>query len=104
MQQDDDDREDPFDTDTDESDDDFQPADREVKPELIATQKANQLIQAELAYQEANDTDIINEELARSGADPLPQVDQSALVETMHGEQALDVPVENHDLEEYVGD
>ena len=70
----------------------------------MATKKANELIRAELAYQEAQDTEIINDELQRSGAEPLPQVDQSEINETMHGAEAIDVPVENHDLEEYVGD
>ena len=70
----------------------------------MATKKANELIRAEPAYQEAQDTEIINDELQRSGAEPLPQVDQSEIAETMHGAEALDVPVGDHDLEEYVGD
>ena len=60
----------------------------------MATKKANELIRAELAYQEAQDTEIINDELQRSGAEPLPQVDQSEINETMHAAEALDVPVE----------
>ena len=33
----------------------------------MATKKANELIRAELAYQEAQDTETINDELQRSG-------------------------------------
>ena len=49
---------------------------------------------------------MINEELARSGTEGLPNaaVDQSGFGETMHGTAALDVPNENEDLDQYVGD
>ena len=49
---------------------------------------------------------MINEELARSGTEGLPNVsvDQSGFGETMHGTVALDVPIENEDLDQYVGD
>ena len=37
------------------------------REDLTGTQKAGQLVSMELSYQEAKDTELINEELARSG-------------------------------------
>lgn len=97
---DEDDRDDPFGS-SDDSDvsDDLMPD----RVDLTGTQKANTLVQEEMKYQEAQDTAVINQELARSGAQPLP-VDESALDDTVHDQRAGDISVGDQDLDQYVGD
>ena len=97
---DEDDRDDPFGS-SDDSDvsDDLMPD----RVDLSGTQKANTLVQEEMRYQEAQDTAVINQELARSGQQELP-VDESALHETVHDQRAGDISVGDQDLDQYVGD
>lgn len=88
---DEEDRDDPFDSDVTSEEDsgDLMP---ERADEEEETNDANELITAELVQQAKEETDLINEELARSGAEKLEAVPNSdALPENLDayvGDQA----------------
>ena len=68
------DRDDPFDTDETSEDDDLMPERLiENKNPKMSEREVSDLIKQELDYQDKQNTDLINQELARSGGDKLSE-------------------------------